>query len=119
MTCNKPKVLSAATMSGLLVRNGRDEDLGCVEELMVDPETGKVTFAVLSLGGFIGFGGALHAVPFDRLRLDPDRRVFVLDAEREFLESAPRFDEENWPDFADPEWTGRVYDHYSLQQQAA
>lgn len=114
---NKPRVLSAATLSGYLVRSTEDADLGSVEELMIDPETGRVQYAVLSIGEFLGFGGKLHAVPWSVLRLDPDRRVFVLEADRETMEAAPAFDEEEWPDFGDADWKHRIDSHYGLLLQ--
>ena len=114
---NKPRVLSAATLSGYLVRTGDNEDLGAVEELMIDPETGRVQYAVLSIGSLFGFGGKLHAVPWDILRLDSDRRAFVLHADRETLEAAPAFDEDNWPDFGDADWKHRIDSHYGLLPQ--
>lgn len=114
-TTSRYKVMSAATLSGYLVRNKANEDLGCIEELMLDPETGRVAYAVLSFGGFLGFGGKLYAIPWCALELDPDQRVLFLNADRETLEKAPAFHEENWPDFADPEWGSQVHRHYGLQ----
>ena len=112
---NKPRIISAATMCGYLVRNPENEDLGCIEELMIDPEAGRIAYAVLSLGGILGRGGKLYAVPWMALRLNADQRVFVLEADLRTLETAPAFDEENWPDFSDGEWERRVHDHFGRQ----
>ena len=109
------KVMSAATLSGYLVRNRDDEDLGCIEELMMNPETGRVAYAILSFGGFLGFGGKLYAVPWSALELDPEERVFLLNADRETLEKAPAFQEENWPDFGDLDWGSKVHQFYGLR----
>jgi len=112
-----PRICSAATLSGYLVRSLRHEDLGCIEELMVDPSSGTVIYAILSFGGLLGNGGKLYAVPWNALNLDADQRVFFLNVEREQMENSPKFDEENWPDFADPEWTERIHRHYGLRPQ--
>src|SRR3954447_1098428 len=90
---DKPRISSAATLSGYLVRSPRHEDLGCIEELMIDPSTGRILYAILSFGGLLGNGGKLYAVPWNALNLDADQRVFLLDMEREQMESAPKFDE--------------------------
>lgn len=108
------RVMSAATLSGYLVRNRDNEDVGSIEELMVDPDEGRVAYAVLSFGGFLGFGGRLHAVPWSALTLDAEERVFYLNVDKNTLESAPAFYEENWPDFTDREWGSRVHRHYGL-----
>jgi hypothetical protein len=111
----KYKVTSAATLSGFLVRNRDSEDLGCIEELMVVPETGRVAYAVLSLGGLLGFGGKLYAVPWPALELDTDQRVFFLNADRETIAKAPAFHEEEWPDFADQSWGSQIHNYYGLR----
>ncbi len=85
---------------------------------MVDPLSGRIVYAILSFGGLLGNGSKLYAVPWIALRLDTDQRVFFLDMEREQLEAAPKFDEENWPDFADPDWTERIHRHYGLRPHA-
>jgi hypothetical protein len=71
-------------------------------------------YAVLSFGEFLGFGGKLLAIPWSALDLDTNQRVFVLDAAREKLENAPGFDEENWPDLGDPDWTDRIHTHFGM-----
>lgn len=112
---NAYKVMSAATLSGYAVRSRDNEDLGCIEEFMVDPETGRIAYAVLSLGGFLGFGGKLYAVPWCALELDAEQRVFILNADRETLERAPAFHEEEWPDFGDQDWGSQIHNHYGLR----
>lgn len=115
MAANPYKVTSAATLSGFLVRGRDNQDLGCIEELMIDPGTGRVAYAVLSLSGFPGFAGKLYAAPWCALELDPEQRVFFLNADRETIEKAPAFHEDDWPDFADPEWGSGIHHHYGLR----
>lgn len=115
VTASPYRVTSAATLSGFLVRNRDNDDLGSIEELMVDPETGRVAYAVLALGGFLGFGGKLYAVPWCALELDPEQRVFFLNADRETIENAPAFHEEEWPDFTDQNWGSQIHRFYGLR----
>jgi len=114
---DKPRISSAATLSGYLVRSPRHEDLGCIEELMIDPSTGRILYAILSFGGLLGNGGKLYAVPWNALNLDADQRIFLLDMEREQMEAAPKFDVENWPDFGDPDWSEQIHRFYGLRPQ--
>jgi sporulation protein YlmC with PRC-barrel domain len=111
---HEPHVLSAATLCGDAVVNPNGENLGRIEELMIDLERGKVAYAVLSFGGFLGIGSKLFAVPFEALELDPDNKRFVLDTPREKLEQAPGFDKDQWPDFADPSFGREVYGYYGV-----
>jgi len=62
--------LSASTLIGNEVRNREGEDLGRIEDFMMDRETGRVAYAVLSFGGFLGVGNKLFAVPWDAFTID-------------------------------------------------
>jgi sporulation protein YlmC with PRC-barrel domain len=60
-----PRVLSASTLEGDKVTNAEGENLGEVKELMIDLESGRVAYAVLEFGGFLGLGDKLFAVPWE------------------------------------------------------
>jgi sporulation protein YlmC with PRC-barrel domain len=106
------RVLSASTLAGDRVRNSAGEDLGKIEELMIDVPTGRVAYAVLSFGGFLGMGNKLFALPWDALTLDEDEHQFILNVDKKQLENAPGFDKDNWPDMADPNWGSQIYSYY-------
>jgi hypothetical protein len=109
------RVLSAGTLAGDRVRNPAGEDLGKIEEIMIDIPSGQVAYAVLSFGGFLGMGNKLFAVPWKALTLDEDAHEFILNVEKTTLERAPGFDKDNWPDMADPQWGSQVYSHYGYK----
>lgn len=109
---NFRRVLSAGTLSGDRVRNAAGEDLGKIEEIMIDVPSGRVAYAVLSFGGFLGMGNKLFAVPWDALTIDEANHEFVLNVDKQTLENAPGFDKDNWPDMADPSWGSQVFDYY-------
>jgi sporulation protein YlmC with PRC-barrel domain len=106
------RVLSASSLAGDRVRNNSGEDLGKIEEIMIDIHSGRVAYAVLSFGGFLGMGNKLFAVPWHSLHVDLDNHEFVLDVSRETLENAPGFDKSDWPDMADPDWGAQIHRHY-------
>jgi sporulation protein YlmC with PRC-barrel domain len=109
---NRPRVLSASTLSGDPVRNAAGEDLGKIEEFMIDLETGRVAYAVLSFGGFLGVGDKLFAIPWEVLQLDTDMHEFVLNVDKEVLKNAPGFDKSNWPDMTDRAWGAGIFRYY-------
>lgn len=110
-----PTVLSATTMIGDDVRSPSGEDLGKIEEIMIDVNSGSVAYAVLSFGGFLGMGDKLFALPWETLRPDLEKECFILNVDRDALEGAPGFDKDDWPEFADPTWAARVYSHYGYE----
>ena len=106
------RVMSASSLTGDRVVNLAGEDIGKINEIMIDTPTGRIAYAVLSFGGFLGMGDKLFAIPWSRLSLDEGRKVFVLDVDRATLEKAPGFDKDNWPDMADHAWGNRIYTYY-------
>jgi sporulation protein YlmC with PRC-barrel domain len=106
------RVLAASTLAADAVRNAAGEDLGKVDEIMIDIPSGKIAYAVLSFGGVLGMGNKLFAVPWAALKVDEDEKCFILDVSKQTLESAPGFNKDNWPDMADPSWASNVYRHY-------
>ncbi len=106
------RVVAARTLQGESVRNAAGEDLGQIEELMIDVPTGRVAYAVLSFGGFLGIGSKLFAVPWQALKFDRQENQFILNVDRKLLENAPGFDKDNWPDMADPAFCTNIHNYY-------
>ena len=104
--------LSASTLQNTNVTNTTGEDLGTIEDLMIDPASGRVQYAVLDFGGFLGIGDKLFAVPLEAFTTDTTNERFILDVSKDRLESAPGFDKSNWPSTADPAFVENVYDFY-------
>lgn len=111
-TTAQTTILSAGTITGDKVRNKAGEELGDIKELMIDLRSGRVVYAVLSFGGFLGLGDKLFAVPWAALAPDLQEHKFVLDVSKESLEKAPGFDKDNWPSMAEQRWQEEVHAHY-------
>ena len=111
-----PRLMGAYTLIGNDVYNLEDEDLGDIKEIMLDMDSGEVSYAVLSFGGFLGIADKLFAVPWSALKLDTANKRFTLDVDKEKLESAPGFDKDNWPDMADPTWQETIHSYYGTRQ---
>lgn len=110
-----PRLMGADTLIGNDVRNHKEEDLGDIKEIMLDVPNGRIAYAVLSFGGFLGMGDKLFAVPWEALKLDTENECFVLNVEKERLENAPGFDPDRWPDMADSTWQNEVHSYYGTE----
>jgi sporulation protein YlmC with PRC-barrel domain len=108
-------VLAADTLTGDRVVNRQKEDLGTIEHLMIDVEKGRVAYAVLSFGGFLGMGDKLFAIPWSALAVDTDERQFILDVDKTLLQRAPGFDKAHWPNMADHVWGAEVSAYYGAK----
>jgi len=109
-----PALMGADTLIGDDVYNPAGEILGDIKEIMLDMQTGKVAYAVLSFGGFLGLGEKLFAVPWTALTLDTQNKGFVLHASRDQLKTAPGFDKDHWPDMTDPLWVKTINSYYQI-----
>ena len=110
-----PDLMGADTLVGNDVFNHKDEDLGDIKEIMLDMRSGKVGYAVLSFGGFLGMGEKLFAVPWKALTLDTNNKRFVLKVEKDRLKLAPGFDKDKWPNMADQSWEKEIHAYYGTE----
>ncbi len=110
-----PELMGANTLIGNDVVNQQDEDIGDIKEIMLDVRTGRVSYAVLAFGGFLGMGEKLFAVPWQALQLDTVNKRFVLNVVKERLATAPGFDKAHWPDMVDATWQQAIHDYYGTK----
>ena len=108
-------VLSASTLTGDKVKNLAGEELGKIEDLVIDLKSGRVAYAVVSFGGGFMHGGKLFAIPWASLAVDQGDKKVILNVPREKLETAEGFDKDHWPDMANPDFFQRTYAYYGVQ----
>ena len=106
------RLIASDKVEGTAVYDGAANHLGSVHNLMLDKQTGQVSYVVISFGGFMGIGAQFYPVPWARLRYDPHLGGYVIDLTREQLEGAPQYaaDEHPW---ADPRYGNSVNDYYN------
>ena len=107
-----PITLSSSSLVGDKVTNRDGQDLGKIDEVMIDVASGRVAYAVLSFGGFLGLGDKLFAIPWSMLSIDTHNQKCVLDVTKEQLENADGFDKDNWPDFAEESFHTTTYGYW-------
>jgi sporulation protein YlmC with PRC-barrel domain len=93
----------ASSVVGSGVKDPAGKDAGKIEDLLVDYK-GRVAYAIVSFGGFMGFGDKLFAVPWDAVILDRENRTVYVDVKKETLERSPSFSSDKWPDSNDRDW---------------
>ena len=110
-----PRTLSSSSIVGTNVRNRAEEDLGSIQDLMIDTNDGSIAYVVLSFGGFLGMGDKYFAIPMEAFIIDAEKEEFVLNVTKEKLENAPGFDKDNWPSSADTAFIDSIYSHYGYE----
>lgn len=107
-----PHLMTASTLTGDKVVNRSGQTLGDIDEIMLDVPRGRIAYAVMASGGFLGMGEKLFAIPWSALTLDTDRHCFVLDVSKEHFENAPGFDKDHWPSAASEDWHREIHAYY-------
>ncbi len=105
-------VMPLKDLKDVHVVNPQGEDLGKIEDFAIDMSSGRIAYAVLSFGEFLGMGGKFFAVPWNAFSFHERDKRWVLNVPKEKLEHAPGFDKDRWPDFADRRWGEEVYRYY-------
>jgi sporulation protein YlmC with PRC-barrel domain len=107
----------AVRLSELLdfgVRNPDGEDLGSLEDIVIDWQHSRLAYPIISFGGFLGMGDKWFVIPFDAVTLNLLDRNFVFDVTAATLESAPGFDPDQLPDTTDPNWDLDIRDFWGM-----
>jgi len=110
---NNPVVrLTATSIMGDRIENPEGEELGKIDNLMINLENNRIEYIVIEFGSFLGIGGKLFAVPFSELSLQPDRKIFILNRDKEYLKQSPGFDKSHWPATNDHSYFDNVTMYY-------
>jgi sporulation protein YlmC with PRC-barrel domain len=108
-------IYRSSKLVGADVENAQGENLGDIKDIVIDPVTGRVAYAVLSFGGFMGLGDKYFAIPWAAFTPKAgEKEQFVLNVDKERLKNAPGFDKNNWPDMANHQWGEQVHAYYNI-----
>lgn len=111
------QLLAQAALSHTLKVESRDGDVtGSVYAFLIHKDSGRVTHAVLSLGGFLGVGKSYYPLPFQLLQFDPVRDRYVVLVDKRMLEGGPSW-ASNAPAF-DQAYADRVASYYGVRAES-
>src|SRR6185312_2408542 len=111
----KPHQLIASDrVEGTAVRRPNGDRLGHIERLMIDKVSGRVSYAILGFGGFLGIGTSLLPLPWGRLTYSPKFEAYVLDIDDEELKRAPSFRADKDFDWGDRSQEAALHRYYGI-----
>lgn len=106
-------LIMASRVTRASVFNPAGDRIGHVDDLSIHKVTGQVTYAIMSLGGFLGIGERFHPVPWSMLEYDVERDGYVVPVDKAVLEKAPSLDREQLETLgAGDSWRTRLFDYY-------
>jgi hypothetical protein len=106
-------LIAASKVSGTEVYNTTGDHLGEIHDLMLDKRSGKVAYAVMSFGGFLGLGEEYHPLPWVTLKYDTRQGGYVIGLTKAQLEGAPRYGASQEPEW-DRAYETRLHDYYGV-----
>jgi sporulation protein YlmC with PRC-barrel domain len=107
-------LISSDQVEGTNVYNPAGDKLGSIDSVMIDKSTGKVRYAVLEFGGFLGMGTERYPLPWDTLKYDASRDGYVVPLDKDRLTNAPRYGaNEQHPLYTESYGRG-IYDYYKV-----
>ena len=106
-------VISSERVEGTTVYNQSGDKLGSIDDLMIDKMSGQVRYAVLEFGGFLGIGTDRYPLPWNMLKYDMSMDGYVVPLDKNVLEGAPRYAQEQVPDYT-TDYSRRVNDYYGV-----
>jgi sporulation protein YlmC with PRC-barrel domain len=112
ITAEPIRVARADKILGLAVENPQGENLGEIENLLIDMTAGRIAPATLACGGWLGLGENLALVPWDALTFKPGTDRVTLNVDTEELRKAPQFAKDKWPVTVERQWRADVYAYY-------
>lgn len=99
-------------IEGAQVRTPAGKDLGKINGVLLDRSRDAVVYVMVDVGGFLGLGNRLVALPWAALQPSPDRNTYIANVTEDVLKAAPSA-ESSAATVADPNWQHAVDAYWS------
>lgn len=103
------QLVSSNDVQGTEVYGVGDKHVGEIDHLILDKLTGRVAYAVMSFGGFLGLGHSHYPIPWTALSYDTSLGGFRTNVTEQQLKDAPQFSDDSWND---RDWETKTHQHY-------
>jgi hypothetical protein len=106
------RLIGSDKVEGTAVYGSDGQRIGSVQRVMIDKISGKVAYAVISFGGFLGIGEDYYPIPWAQLSYDTSLGGYRIGITEEKLRGAPKFSRNEEWDWGNSANDRRVYDYY-------
>jgi hypothetical protein len=107
-------LIGSDKVEGTAVYGADDNKIGSIERVMIDKKSGKVSYAVLGFGGFLGVGNDHYPLPWHSLKYDTRLGGYVAGVTEQQLRGAPKFGNDRDWDWADAARNRSLDDYYGV-----
>ena len=106
------RLISSERVQGTAVYSPSGEKIGTIDHLMIEKVSGRVVYAVMGFGGFLGLGQSHYPLPWNALKYNTTLEGYHTSVTEQQLRDAPEFSDDSWND---RDWERRVHDHYHVR----
>ena len=106
------QLISSEDVEGTNVYDLSGKKIGEIDHLMIDKVSGRVTYAVMSFGGFVGLGHSHYPIPWGALKYDTNLNGYVTGITEQQLKDAPQFSDDSW---SNRNWETQTHSHYNVR----
>lgn len=106
------RLIASDKVEGTPVRRSNGDKLGTIQRVMIDKRTGKVAYAVMTFGGFLGIGDEYRALPWSVLRYNPELDAYELNVTEDQLRNAPALATGWDTGVIGRDWERNIHDYY-------
>jgi sporulation protein YlmC with PRC-barrel domain len=107
-------LIGSDKVEGTNVYRSNGDNIGSIERIMIDKQSGKVAYAVMSFGGFLGIGHDHYPVPWSLLTYNTKLGGYEVNISEQQLKGAPSYANDNDWDWEDRKRAQQVYDYYRV-----
>jgi hypothetical protein len=107
-------LIASDKVQGTSVYNAEGETLGAIHDVMIDKLSGKVAYAIMSFGGFLGMGNQYHPLPWSVLKYNTNLGGYVVHLDKRQLEGGPAYDVDEEPAWGDRAYESKIHDYYGV-----
>ena len=106
------ELIASDKVEGTAVYDQGGDRLGTIDNFMVNKQSGQAEYAVMQFGGFLGIGADHYPIPWSMLTYSTDHGGYVVDLDKDMLQDAPRYSD-NEPDY-NADYNQQVYSYYGV-----
>src|SRR6478672_634117 len=103
------QLISSEDVEGTEIYDMAGKHIGEVDHLIIDKLSGRVGYAVISFGGFMGLGHSHYPIPWSALNYDTSLGGFRTSITEQQLKDMPQFRDDSWQD---RDWETRTHQYY-------
>ncbi|MBL8745023.1 MAG: PRC-barrel domain-containing protein [Phycisphaerae bacterium] len=107
-------LLRVSDIDNQKLTSNEGQELGKIDEVILDANSGRVGFVVVTFGGTLGFGAERAPIPWSYFDVNSDGHLFAMNLDKEKIRAAPRLSSADGPELRDPKFGARIYSHYGL-----